>query len=272
MRKHPVLEKFHAMELGEKELAIVWTGQNGFLVKSRNCVVYFDPYLSDFAEQWTYGWENEHVRMAAIPFQPKELYGVDYVLCSHDHVDHIDPYTIPIVALRNPDTRFVSPLVAKQRMQSFFVQEKNLILLKGEDNFELPNIKIHAIPAAHSKLTHDEDNGFHFLSYIVEIDGITIFHAGDTVPYDKQTGYFENFEVDIAFLPINGYQAPELDFEPNFSIDEAIRFAKSIHAKTVVPMHYDMYTLNTANIADFVEKANGIIDYKVAQNGVPFKI
>ncbi len=157
-------------------------------------------------------------------------------------------------------------------MLSLFVKETNLILLKGEDNIDLPDIKIHAIPAAHSKLESDNENGFHFLSYIVEVDGVTIFHAGDTVPYEGQTDYFKDFDVDVAMLPINGYQLPELEFEPNFSIAEAIDFAKEIKAKTVIPMHYDMYTLNTVNIAEFVKAAEGNINYRVAQNGIPFKI
>lgn len=270
--KHPILEKLYGMELKEKEIGIVWLGQNGFLIKSRSCVFLFDPYLSDFAEQWTYGWKNEHIRMSAIPIKPKELYGVDYVLCTHDHVDHIDPFTIPIIALRNPDTCFVSPKVARQRMLSLFVEDSRLFHLKGEDSLELPNIKIHGIPAAHSKLTRDTENGFHYLSYIVEIDGLTIFHAGDTIPFEGQTDYFKDFSVDLALLPINGYQPPELEFEPNFSISEAIDFAKKISAKKVIPMHYDMYTLNTANIADFVTQAEGNINYRVVQIGIPIKV
>ena len=272
MRKHRILEQLYNKEPGNNEIGIVWLGQNGFLIKSKSCVFFFDPCLSDFAEQWTYGWKNEHIRMSAIPIQPKEIVGVDYILCTHDHVDHIDPFTIPIVALRNKETKFVTPKVAKQRMLSLFVEESNLILLKGEDFIELPDIKIHAIPAAHSKPEYESANGFHFLSYIVEVDDITIFHAGDTIPYEGQTGYFKDFQVDIAMLPINGSQPPELEFEPNFSIVEAIHFAKEIEAKTLIPMHYDMYTLNTANIADFVKLAEGNIKYRVAQNGIPFSI
>lgn len=272
MRNHPILEQVFSKKLKEKEIGIVWLGQNGFIIKSRSCVILFDPYLSDFAEQWTYGWKYEHVRMSSIPIQPKEIYGVDYVLCTHDHVDHIDPFTIPIVALRNKETKFITPKVAKQRMLSLFVEESNLIVLKGEDYIELPEIKIHAIPAAHSKLTYDSANGFHFLSYIVEVDGVIIYHGGDSIPFEGQIDYFKDFQVDIAMLPINGYQSPELKFEPNFNISEAITFAKEVNAKVLIPMHYDMYTLNTANVAEFVQLAEGTIDYRVAQIGIPFSI
>ena len=56
----------------------------------------------------------------------------------------------------------------------------------------------------------------------------------------------------------------------DFTIEESIIFARTIKAKTVIPMHYDMYTLNTANVADFVSQAQGKLNYKIAQIGVPF--
>jgi len=233
MREHPILKKLYSYIPKEKQLAIGWLGQNGFLIKSKSCVFFIDPYLSDFAEQWTYGWNNEHIRMTNIPIQPKELYGIDYVLCTHDHVDHIDPFTIPIIALRNQDTKFITPKVARERMHGLFVNDSNLYLLRGEDHVEFDKFKIRAIPAAHSKLICDKMNGYHFLSYIIEVDELTIFHAGDTILYDGQIDYFKDFSIDLAFLPINGKQPDELNFEPNFSIDEAIGFAQKIKAKMV---------------------------------------
>ncbi len=272
MRRHPILAKFHDYLPEKGQLGIVWLGQNGFLIKSQSSVLLIDPYLSDFAEQWTYGWKNEHVRMSAIPVQPKEIYGIGYIFCTHDHVDHIDPFTIPIIALRNPETRFIAPRIARNRMLGLYVGENNLSLMKGLDSLTFDNIKIHAIPASHSQLTFDKENGYHFLSYIIEVDDVTIFHAGDSILFDGQIEYLKKFDIDLAFLPINGRQPSEYEFEPNFSIEEAIDLAQNIEAKLMIPMHYDMYTLNTVNIADFVTQAQGRINFQVAQNGVPFMI
>ena len=270
MQRHPILKSFYELNVTKNQLGIVWLGQSGFMVRSNNCVLLFDPYLSDFAEQWTYGWHNEHIRMNSIPLQPKEIYGVNYVLCTHDHVDHIDPFTIPIIAVRNPETKFIAPKAAELRMKGLYVEEYNLFLLTGEDYIELAPIKVHAIPAAHSKLEYNNETGYVFLSYIVEIGGITIFHAGDTVPYNEQINNLAPFNIDLAFLPINGRPDPALNMEPNFSIEETIDFAQAIKAKCVIPMHYDMYTINTANIADFVKQADGQINYKVTQLAIPF--
>ncbi len=270
MRKNPILDQLYGFDLKPGQLGIVWLGQNGFLIRNRNCVFLIDPYLSDFAEQWTYGWKNEHIRMSAIPIQAKELFDIDYVLCTHDHVDHIDPFSIPIIALRNPGTTFIAPKAAHIRMLGLYVEESRLCLMKGEDNQAFDHLNVHAIPAAHSELKYDDKNGYHFLSYIIEVDGKTIFHAGDTILFDEQAGYLKDFSIDLAFLPINGRQPKDLEFEPNFTIEESINFARTVKAKTVIPMHYDMYTLNTANVADYVSLAAGKLNYKVAQIGVPF--
>jgi len=272
VHKNPVLKKLYGYRPQPGQLGLVWLGQNGFLIKSASAVFFFDPYLSDFAGQWTYGWTNEHIRMAAVPVEAKELYGIDLVLCSHDHVDHIDPFSIPIIALRNPLTRFIAPQIARIRMLGLFVPEKNLHLMRGMDTLVLDRMTIHAIPASHAQLKKDRKNGYHFLSYVIQVDGLTIFHAGDSIPYEGQIDYIKKFEIDLAFIPINGRKPAKYEFEPNFDISEAIVFAKNIRAKQVIPMHYDMYTLNTANIADFVSLADGEINYRVAQLGVPFML
>jgi len=272
VHKHPILKKLYGYKPKPGQLGLVWLGQNGFLIKSASAVFFLDPYLSDFAGQWTYGWKNEHIRMAAVPVKAKELYGIDLVFCSHDHVDHIDPFTIPIIALRNPSTKFIAPQMARIRMLGLFVQEKNLHLMQGRDTLVLDRMTIHAIPASHSTLKKDRRNGYHFLSYVIQVDGLTIFHAGDSTPYKGQSDYLKKFDIDLAFIPINGRKQAKYELEPNFDMNEAINLAQNIRAKLVIPMHYDMYTLNTVNIADFVNLATGEINYRVAQLGVPFML
>jgi len=79
-------------------LRIWWIGQEGFVIKSASLVVYIDPYLSTYAERVTKGRPDEHVRIKPAPMQPQDVDHADLVLCTHDHADHIDPESIPIIA------------------------------------------------------------------------------------------------------------------------------------------------------------------------------
>ena len=269
MDDHLILNQLYNFNLKDRQLGIVWLGQSGFLIKSKSAVFLIDPYLSDFAEQWTFGKHNEHIRMHPAPIAPKEIYGVDVVLCTHDHVDHIDPYSIPVLALRNPQTRFVAPLTAKNRILGLYVDESRLDVLSGLDSLEKGPVSVHAIPAAHSQLDYDKENGYPYLSYVIKVDGLTIFHAGDTVPYDKQAEYLSTFNIDVALLPVNGEKDPSLDLLPNFNIHQAVQFAQDINAKLTIPMHYDMFTINTIDINDFKMAAKDKINFQIVKLGEP---
>jgi L-ascorbate metabolism protein UlaG (beta-lactamase superfamily) len=71
------------------------------------------------------------------------------------------------------------------------------------------------------------------------------------------------FQVDIAFLPINGNK-PERRVAGNLNCEEAARLGKEIGAKLVIPHHYDMFEFNTADPQDFANEAE--------KYGTPYKI
>ncbi|PHE52411.1 metal-dependent hydrolase, partial [Bacillus pseudomycoides] len=61
----------------------------------------------------------------------------------------------------------------------------------------------------------------------------TVYHAGDTALFSDMKLIGELNDIDIAFLPIGD----------NFTMgpEDAVLAAKWIHAKTVVPMHYNTF-------------------------------
>jgi L-ascorbate metabolism protein UlaG (beta-lactamase superfamily) len=119
-------------------------------------------------------------------------------------------------------------------------------------------IHIHAVPAKHEEFDKDPQRGYPYLSYVINIDGISMFHAGDTIPYDGQVERVKKHRIDLAFLPVNGRDElrHKFDLAGNFTCEEAVRFALDIKARLTIPMHYDMFTINTADINKFREKAD----------------
>jgi len=69
--------------------------------------------------------------------------------------------------------------------------------------------------------------------FILQTADKTLYHAGDTDLFSEMAYIGEDFEIDLAFLPVGD----------NFTmgIQDAIRAAKMIRAKNVVPVHHNTF-------------------------------
>ena len=254
---NPLIQAIDDFVVPEGKFALWWIGQNGFVIKSELGICYFDPYLSNYAERITQGQANEHVRINPAPMQPEEVTHADWVFCTHDHADHIDPDGIPLIAKASPQAQFVVPECARETMHSLGVADDRLHCLRGDDHLNLPGFEIHGIPAKHESFDEDPVKGFPFLSFILKFGPHVLLHAGDTIPYPGQADKVFAHNVQLALLPINGRDdfRKSLDFEGNFTSEEAVGFGLAIQADCTIPMHYDTFTLNTADVRDFIRIA-----------------
>lgn len=82
---------------GRDQVGITWLGQAGFMFRSPSGqVVLVDPYLSDACER-QFGFR----RQVASPVEPHAL-SADWLVCTHNHLDHQDPDLGPYEALGSP--------------------------------------------------------------------------------------------------------------------------------------------------------------------------
>ena len=79
----------------EAGAALWWLGQAGFVVAQGGLRIVIDPYLSDSLAEKYRGKPHDHRRMMPPPVAPDKLTGIDWLLCTHGHTDHMDPGTIP---------------------------------------------------------------------------------------------------------------------------------------------------------------------------------
>jgi L-ascorbate metabolism protein UlaG (beta-lactamase superfamily) len=195
------------------------------------------------------------------------------VLCTHDHADHIDPDAIPVIARRSPRARFVVPRCALATILRLGVPRERILTLAGDDRLSVDDVEIHAIPAMHERFDRDPSNGYPYLSYLLKLEGLNLFHAGDTIPYEGQIEKVAAHRIDLAFVPINGRDdfRHRLAFEGNFTCGEAVAFAVAVRAGLTIPMHYDKFTLNTADVNEFIRLARGQgLPHRVMQAGESF--
>jgi L-ascorbate 6-phosphate lactonase len=239
------------------EVAIWWLGQSGYAIKTGSVLFYIDLYLSEHLTAKYATTEKPHIRMTASPLRGSEITGAEWVFSSHKHSDHLDPGTLPDLFNASPRARLILPLALVDHAVSLGLPRERLIPTRGEETFTAGPMTIHSIPAAHAEFDYDEDSGYPFLGYVIEVDGFQFYHSGDTVIYAGLADHLKQYRLDIAFLPINGTDERRLALKvpPNMNMQEAVELAQAIQPRLVIPHHYDMFTFNTAAVDEFVEIA-----------------
>jgi len=226
-------------------VAVWWLGQAGYAYKLGGTVVYIDPYLS--------GMTNPS-RLVEPAVMPWEIDNADIVLSTHDHEDHADNGTLPIVAMSSPKALFIGPGSSCSKMLEWGMPRNRVMAMARGGERRLEDLTIFA-----TKAVHTDDS----VGYVVEGNGVSLYHSGDTLFFMEMREIGERFSLDIAFIPINGKWG-------NFGVQEAVVAAKLLHPRLLVPMHYGMFRENTVDPQTFLDMAKkeipgqriSLIDYR----------
>lgn len=257
-QQHPtasdVRESLHTLALPDKVAGIWSLGQAGFVVAWNGIKVMIDPYLSD----WVYELAGKPwVREFAPPLHPAEDLGIDYVLCTHHHEDHMDKLTLHALAQASARTVFVVPTAHIQLMNDYGIPSSRI---RGIDHGECLNlhggISVHAHAAKHEDYATTEDGHHHFLSYVLRFgEDLDLFHSGDTIAFRELEDWVKPFQPDIAMLPINGrdFVRQSAGIAGNMNYREAADFGARVGARLLVPMHVGLFKHNDENPAYFVD-------------------
>lgn len=253
------------------QLAVWWLGQSGYAFKTARHTFYVDLYLSEHLTAKYADTPKPHIRMTVAPLRGSDLASARLIFGSHKHSDHIDPVTLKEIMAIAP-ARLVLPAPLADHAVSLGVPRERLITTQGDETLKIDEMTVHIVPSAHPDI-EQEASGHLYIGFIFEVDGVTFYHSGDTVVYDGLAERLSRYELDLAFLPINGTdeQRKALHVPPNMNIAEALELAQGIGRPVVIPHHYDMFTFNTVDVQDFVAQASALGQpHRVLQCGERF--
>jgi L-ascorbate 6-phosphate lactonase len=218
-------------------IGLVALGQAGIAVRGRDELVLIDPFLSSRPD-----------RVADAPVRPDDLAGIDLVLATHEHVDHLDLPAWTTIAQRLPATRFVVPEPLVPLVVAAGIPDRRIVGARLGVPIELGGVVATPVPARHAVEIEDGyslgDQGGRvprFMGYVVEVDGVRLYHAGDTLADERLLRSVADLRPEIAFLPING-RDPEREqrgIVGNLSPDEAADVASALRVALAVPIHFD---------------------------------
>lgn len=233
----------------ETGTAVWWLGQAGFLISQRGLRIVIDAYLSDSLAEKYRGKPFPHERMMPPPVAPGDLTGIDWLLCTHGHTDHMDPGTIPALLAANPDSRVLVPRAEAARAVERGVPPERLTLIDAGETVDLGGVRCTATPAAHEDMRRT-DAGHVFLGYVLSGGGVTLWHSGDTIPWPGQAEWLAPFRVDLALLPVNGRDARRAanGVPGNLTLTEAVELADAIGARAMIAHHFGLFDFNTLDL------------------------
>lgn len=183
-------------------LKISWLGHDGFKIKNAK-TVYIDPYVMEAGEK------------------------AGILLISHEHFDHFSPGIIKKIVTSN--TTIITTPAVKRQLSGTKAKEIRAVKPGGKTIVE--DVLVETVPAYNVNKFRSPGEPFHskqeeMLGFIVTMNAVRIYHAGDTDSIPEMEG----LNIDIACLPVSGTYV--------MTAEEAAESTKRIKPKVAIPMHY----------------------------------
>ncbi|NHJ33358.1 MAG: MBL fold metallo-hydrolase [Asgard group archaeon] len=176
----------------------------GVMIETKDTRIYIDPI-------------NLDVRYMDTP--------ADFILITHPHGDHYEAATINLLQKESTVNIFPENLTAEIATHDGVGVNPGDILTYGSVTitaFYMYTLPVGEYPASHPK----EAN---WTSYIIDVDGFTFFHAGDSkniVEYEQLAG-----SIDVALLPLG----PGCQTMADMEVVDAVN---AIEPSYFIPIHY----------------------------------
>lgn len=211
------------------EICLTWIGHASFLLQIEGMNVLIDP-------NWSM-WLKVIKRLKRPGLNIESLPSIDVVLVTHAHFDHLDRRTLRRVAADQP---IVVPTGVGNLVHDLGF---NIVHELAEwEQVDLGPLRVSLTPCHHwgARMLHDSHRGFG--GFVIEADGRSIFHCGDSAYFPGFEEIGKRFPIEIALLPIGAYDAPS-GREVHMNPEEAVRAFLELRAQKLVPMHYGTFRL-----------------------------
>jgi L-ascorbate 6-phosphate lactonase len=226
------MARIRALKLGERQAALWFLGQAGYIARAGAVSLAVDPYLTDSVGRAAPAFS----RRLPVPVEPEDL-EVDVLIVTHDHLDHLDPETISRYQHKQ-NTAFVAPRFAARKLAELGVPSAAITKI---DVGETAQVRGVAITGAFALPTGPD--ALDTCGYLVRFpSGRSFYHASDTAFCDLLLKAAP--QAEVLLVAINGKWG-------NLDVEQAIALTEAVSPRYVLPNHYDLMALNSENPQTF---------------------
>ncbi len=210
---------------------VVFLGHSAVCIEA-NKTIYIDPFLSGNPIAGT---------------SPDQINTADIVIATHNHADHIgDAFEI----CKKTGAVLVGIHEIAVEAESSGIRAEGMNI-GGTLNIE--GVAINMVNAQHSS-----QNG-HAAGVVIETEGKTIYHPGDTGLFGDMRIIGEFFDIDLAFLPIGDRYT--------MGIKSAVKAVEYLKPEKVIPIHYNTFPIIQADPNKFKELVGSLAEVTILNPG-----
>lgn len=241
LRDAALIAQINDLTVPRGQVALWALGQAGFVLKGSDTIAYIDPYLSNSVEDI-----GGPPRRFPVPLDPALITHAQVVLATHEHLDHTDAATLAPLMAASPSAVLAASLQGRRIAREASIPAERIITPRLGERIEIGGLAFVATPAAHYEYEVDADGHSRWMGFIIECNGVTLYHSGDTIIFPELLAALAGRSIDIALLPINGrdFFREREGIIGNLWPGEAIELAKSIGSRVLIGFHNDLFAGN----------------------------
>jgi L-ascorbate 6-phosphate lactonase len=208
------------------EIAIWYTGGAGYVVRTPETTLIFDPFLGP-------SMPPEWIRGVPPPFSADEIadFGtIAAVVMSHEHIDHADPVALPMFAERT-NALAIGPASAIAVARAAGFPDDRLRVLEHGATMTLGDVTLTGEPA-YDPMAEGAN------TTIVQAGGATWAHCGDSLWFPGFAEFPKRWSIDAMSVTV-GLNPPGETYY--MSEGDAGRALRDAGARMLIHQHHDLW-------------------------------
>ncbi|RNM30948.1 L-ascorbate 6-phosphate lactonase [Erysipelothrix rhusiopathiae] len=261
-------EEIAQTEVLEKSFSMWWLGCTGIWLKTHeNTNILVDMWSGTGKRTHGNGMMkkgHQMMRMAGVkaiqpnrrnvPFviDPFEIQGVDALVVSHIHSDHLDLVTAAVVAENCPNALFIGPKKVVETWIKWGIPKARTRIVRPNDVLEVGSVELEFLESFDNTALITVENPDEILAgtlpqdmddiavnILMKTSGGNIYHGADSHYSVLYAKHGKEHEIDVALA---NFGENPVGIHDKLTSSDVLRMAEALRTKVIIPLHYDIWT------------------------------